>query len=384
MRTVPSLKFFLFATFAFLAPLSSVHAQQWNVEAQAGRIRSSLDPAATSAQTLALGLRFTDFDTDLGLSVGVPTSNTEAIWGALGGSRRLLALRGNFVAGVDLAGSAFALHDRANSSREDTDILGRRRVIDVPGFSGSAFGGQALPLVGYEGERFQVHARTGLSYFTSRFGDVNRQRSVIVSDLQATLLPSASVALMPAVRRYQSGDDVHTYAGLSAVAGTSGASVWGSAGQWIGMDSVGTALAGGATWQAHPRAALSFSARRDVFDALYLHPAQTSWGLSVSVRVGGVSALSPPVPATYNSGHATIRLDAAHAKSAPRIAGDFNNWKPQPMQRAGDAWTYTVQLSPGVYNYAFVESEGEWFVPKNHPGRKDDGMGGVVAVMVVR
>jgi hypothetical protein len=229
-----------------------------------------------------------------------------------------------------------------------------------------------------------VHARTGLSYFTSHFGEEQRDRTVLVSDLQVTLLPSASVALMPAVRSYQADGDRHTYAGLNAIAGNNTASVWGSAGQWIGMDSIGTAWAGGATWQAHPRAALSFSARRDVFDALYLHPAQTSWGLSVSVRVGGVSALTPPVPATYSSGRATIRLDADHAKSTPRIAGDFNNWKPQPMQRTGDAWTYTVQLTPGVYNYAFVEDEGEWFVPKNYPGRKDDGMGGVVAVLVVR
>jgi hypothetical protein len=66
------------------------------------------------------------------------------------------------------------------------------------------------------------------------------------------------------------------------------------------------------------------------------------------------------------------------------IAGDFTNWQPQPMQQTGKAWTYTTQLAPGVYNYAFVDANGTWFVPEDHPGRKDDGMGGSVAVLVVR
>jgi hypothetical protein len=53
------------------------------------------------------------------------------------------------------------------------------------------------------------------------------------------------------------------------------------------------------------------------------------------------------------------------------------------MQRTGERWTITVALAPGVYNYAFVNSRGDWFVPEKHPGRKADGMGGHVAVLVV-
>jgi hypothetical protein len=54
------------------------------------------------------------------------------------------------------------------------------------------------------------------------------------------------------------------------------------------------------------------------------------------------------------------------------------------MQRSGNHWVYTVALKPGVYNYAFVDPNGDWFVPEKHPGRKQDGMGGEVAVLVVR
>ena len=54
------------------------------------------------------------------------------------------------------------------------------------------------------------------------------------------------------------------------------------------------------------------------------------------------------------------------------------------MEREGDHWVYRVAVAPGVYNYAFVGADGTWFVPESVPGRKDDGMGGFVAVVVVR
>ena len=68
----------------------------------------------------------------------------------------------------------------------------------------------------------------------------------------------------------------------------------------------------------------------------------------------------------------------------PSVGGDFNQWKPAPMRREGKYWSYTVAASPGVYNYAFVTADGDWFVPEDVPGRRDDGMGGKVAVLVVK
>ena len=94
--------------------------------------------------------------------------------------------------------------------------------------------------------------------------------------------------------------------------------------------------------------------------------------------------MTPPVPSKYEGGRATIRLAASESKTAPSIAGDFNAWKPAPMRREGGYWTYIVTVDPGVYQYAFVGESGEWFVPKSVAGRKDDGMGGHVAVLVVR
>jgi hypothetical protein len=53
------------------------------------------------------------------------------------------------------------------------------------------------------------------------------------------------------------------------------------------------------------------------------------------------------------------------------------------MQREGREWTFRLPLAKGVYNYAFRSARGDWFVPTSTPGRRDDGFGGQVAVMVV-
>jgi hypothetical protein len=124
--------------------------------------------------------------------------------------------------------------------------------------------------------------------------------------------------------------------------------------------------------------------RRDTFDPLYRQPAQTSWSVGLSLQVGGAApSAAPPVPAAYVDGRATLRLPVAASGAQPSIAGDFNDWTPAPMTRDGDHWTYTVALARGVYHYAFVDPAGGWFVPEGVPGRRDDGMGGHVAVLVV-
>ena len=105
--------------------------------------------------------------------------------------------------------------------------------------------------------------------------------------------------------------------------------------------------------------------------------------MGVSYLVSGGRVVSAPIPARYENGRALIRVPASEVAGAPLIAGDFNDWKPQPMVAAGDAWEFTVALAPGVYHYAFVNERGEWFVPESTPGRRSDDMGGHVAVLIV-
>jgi hypothetical protein len=373
----------LFSAGMLVSAALPVRAQQWSAEVQAGRIRSSLDPGAAADQTLALGLRLDDGERSLSLSVGIPTSATDGVWGALSGAQRFAWSRAGFVAGIDLAGSAYLMHQRAGQ-REVPGPIGPPQIIAEPAYTGTAFAGQVLPLVGYEAARWQLHVRAGASLYKTEFAELERERRVMVSDAQLTITPSAGLALLPVVRRISSDGVHYTYAGASAIVANQLGSVWASAGFWPALDTVGTSWAAGANWDMHPRATLSLSGRRDSFDALYLNPPQTSWSIGLAVKLGRPAALRPPVPASYADGRAIIRLDNSHAASRPMIAGDFTNWKPRPMQQAADGWTYSAQLAPGVYNYAFVDANGKWFVPDDHPGRKPDGMGGVVAVLVVR
>jgi hypothetical protein len=384
MRSNPSRVIALASAIGLCIAATPVSAQEWHLSAHAGRIRSVLDPSATS-ESFALGLRYDDPDAGLRLSAGIPGSSNDALWGSAGGWKRFAArFGGNFRTGLDVAGNAFLAMDRTDRS---TPLPGPfdPPVSPLPDRDGHAVAGQALPMLGYEAARFQLHTRAGISRYAAEFGGQPLDRTVRLADFQVTLLPTTAVAIVPVIQTFRaSGEDASTYAGVSAIAASGAASAWGTIGQWSG-DGIGTPWAAGGRWRPHPLIALEVAARHDAFDPLYLQPAQTAWSLGVALRLGGrVRSVKPPVPAAYVDGRATIRLPASASKSQPSIAGDFNDWKPAPMQRDGEHWTYVVTVAPGVYNYAFVSAGGDWFVPESVAGRKSDGMGGHVAVLVVR
>jgi hypothetical protein len=383
-KAVGSVPVGVVAILLLLMTSSALRAQQWNVDAQAGRIHSALDPNAPQSQTVALGLRYDDEVTLLRVSGGVPMTSADPLWGSIAGARRIVTRTGAMMFGVDVGGHAVVLHDRVQPTRQFPrgGIFNPPEMDVEPSLSGSAFAAEALPVIGYEGLRTQAYLRAGVSHYASRFGDQSIDRTVRLADGQLTFAPSSSLMIMPAVRHYRAAEGNYTYTGVSALAGNNQVNGWATVGQWLSADA-STPWAAGASVRLHERAVVSGSVRRDVIDPLYLAPPQTAWNIGVSVLVGGKLLGAPPVPARYDGGRATIRLSTKDAPASLRIAGDFNDWKPAPMQRSGDDWTFTTALKPGVYNYAFVKEDGEWFVPAKYPGRKDDGMGGHVAVLVV-
>lgn len=368
---------------AAVCPPTLLLGQEWRLSTEAGRIRSALDPAA-AAPTISLGLRYEDPATGLRFSAGVPTNSDEALWGGIGAFKRLSIRGGAFLAGVDLLGNAFGLVDRAPGPISIPGPLDPPTAPDAQR-NGHALAGQVLPVVGFEGARLQVLAHAGVSRYASRIAGLSRDRSVSVTDLQVTYTAASSFAVSPILQRVQgAAESASTFAGVSVLAASSSGSVWAMLGRWS-PDSVADVQWGaGGRLRLHPLVSLEAMARHSAFDPLYLQPAQTSWSLGLSVLLGRSRVVSPPVPAAYSGGRALIRLPVSESKTAPSIAGDFNAWKPAPMRRDGTQWTYTVAVAPGVYHYAFVNSDGEWFVPKSVAGRKDDGMGGHVAVLVVR
>jgi hypothetical protein len=91
-----------------------------------------------------------------------------------------------------------------------------------------------------------------------------------------------------------------------------------------------------------------------------------------------------PVAAEVGAGGVTLRIPGRGLRQAPSVAGDFSGWRPLRMVRSGEFWVIRLDLAPGAYRYAFRTADGEWFVPDSVPGRRDDGMGGVSALLLVR
>ncbi|HEX7980042.1 MAG TPA: hypothetical protein VF461_15640 [Gemmatimonadaceae bacterium] len=374
----------LFAALGLTMSSAPLAAQEWRVSAQAGRIRSALDPAPS--ESFALGLSYDDANTGLRLSGGVPTHSADPLRGGASAWKRLSMQHGGLLAGLDVAGNAFLAFDRAGQRSSSLPGLLDPSVPTRVDRSGHALAGQAMPVLGYEWAAVQLQARAGVSRYAAKFGDQRADRSVTLADLQATVTPTSSLAIVPVVRRFQApGEAAAMFTGISAVTASTVGSLWASVGQWTGGRSEGTPWSVGGRLSLHPLVSLDGAVRRDTYDPLALQPAQTSWSIGLSVLASGrARPVAPPVAAAYVNGRATIQLPVSATNIRPSIAGDFNAWKPVPMERVGDHWTYTVAVARGVYNYSFVGADGTWFVPDGVPGRKDDGMGGVVAVVVVR
>jgi len=301
--------------------------------------------------------------------------------------------RGRFLAGLDASGSAFAFQVTRHvtgSVPAPLDPFGAAPSVVAATSSGRALAGELLPVVAFSAGALRLQARSGISYYGTSSHDARRDRVVGVSDAQLSFQPATGLALVPVLRHYAPHDEGDaTFAGLSAIAATGPLKVSGSVGRWMkapaamGADKSAWSAAG--ELKLAGRASMSATAQHDGVDPLYLSPALTSWSVGVSILIGArPKAPAVPVAARYENGVATIRLPSKLFASPPQVAGDFNNWTPVAMERDGETWRYSVAARPGVYNYAFVASDGTWYVPDGVPGRKDDGMGGHVAVLVVQ
>jgi len=383
----------IFATAAMLIALpAGSNAQGWHADVQVGKLRSTLDPTVEATQSLGAGLGYDDSLTAFRLSAGGNTQGASSNWGAVALSKRLAAHSGAVSTGMDLAGNGFVVQNRTPGAIKPGGLFTPPTITPSSTTSGNAVAISALPLIGFGRDKVQFLAHGGVSYYNASIAGQQRDRTVGLADAQLTIQENPNFSLIPVVRAFKAQNESgSTFGGISALASQDRVSFWASVGQWFASpDSASSSKVAwqlGGSLRLSDRAAVNASARHDAFDPLYLNPPQTSWSIGLSIALGPVThRVAAPIPAAYHSGRATIKLPASAAANQPAlsIAGDFNNWTPAPMQREGDSWIYTIAIAPGVYNYAFVASNGDFFVPTNVPGRKDDGMGGQVAVLVVQ
>ena len=64
------------------------------------------------------------------------------------------------------------------------------------------------------------------------------------------------------------------------------------------------------------------------------------------------------------------------------LAGDFNNWKPEPMTKCENGFHASVKLEPGVYRYKFVV-DGLWKVDPSAKGSRRNDFGTTDSVLIV-
>ena len=148
----------------------------------------------------------------------------------------------------------------------------------------------------------------------------------------------------------------------------------------------GSKAAGGASAQffATPRVALELSGGSYLPDPYQGFP-QVGF-VSVGVRLHG-SARTPrvrfaPLVPGVRGDSAVVRFRMAGARSVA-MAGDWNSWEQVPLRPLGDeVWEGVLRLRRGLYHFNLLVDGSDWVVP-NGVATVPDGLGGMVAVLIV-
>lgn len=350
-------------------------AQGWVADVQAARSSFGTPPLNAVSTNASLGLRFNRDRRYLHGAVAAPLQEGDLGWGFLSLGDRVSLRRGRFEVGVDPSVLAHA-------QRDPSTELG-----------GSGVRAELLPVVSASVGSVVAEFRSGGSWYRGRIGEESWTRDLHTTDLGVsyprTLASGRTLRVDGDLRHLRAGggEEAYTWAGLLVSGGSGRTSWWASTGRWVaGLEdeAAKTAFGGGVSWALAASTALSVAVRREPFDPVFLGTDRTSWGVGLRHRLGA----SPPAPPRAGvelrrMGRIVVRLPLDASSHPPRVAGDFTDWELRPMHRRGHHWEAEFVVSPGLYHYAFRSGEGDWFVPSGVQGRRQDGMGGWVAVVLV-
>jgi hypothetical protein len=366
--------FLLLAAGGLLLP-GALQAQGWSAEVHGARSSFDTPPLTSVSTNAALGLRYGRDRRLFGVTAAFPLASDNLLWGALSAGDRWTLRRGRNELGVDLFGQGHVQEDPV------TDESGMGLHLQFLPMASTSLG----PLV--------LEARSGGARYRGRIGQEDWSRTLHHSDLTVRVPVrqegNSSVHLETELRhlRPNAPEDAYTWLGGSATASFGRSRTWISVGRWMeGLDETSSSvgIGGGLGVALSRRLVASAQARRQAFDPLFLGTDRTSWSLGVSYRLGAAAPPPPRAGAEFRgSRQVTIRIPLSESGAPPAVAGDFSGWDPIPMHRRGLNWEVMLELSPGLYHYAFQAEDGSWFVPPQVPGRRDDGMGGWTATLLV-
>lgn len=346
---------------------SSAAAQQWSIDAYAGRATYSDVAPEVGATNAVLGVRYaTPGGGWLYASAAAPLGASDPFWGAAGLGRRVATQTGAFRFGIDLAGHGYAFRDP--------------EVAEV-GTGGTLIG---MPVIVLGGAPARVELRSGVRQYGLSYLGTGYSRGLHESDVRVLVRAAPTLDLVGEVRYARAEEDAYPYAGGSASLVVGPVDVWASAGRWLHDALPEVAWAAGARVDVGHRFDVWASLQHDATDPLYWNSPRRSWNLGLSRTFGAApEPLLIAAAAVPAAGGVTFTVPVSEAADAPSVAGDFNAWQLVPLRRAGDVWRITLPISRGTYHYAFRAADGSWFLPSSVQARLDDGFGGVSALLIV-
>jgi Glycogen recognition site of AMP-activated protein kinase len=105
------------------------------------------------------------------------------------------------------------------------------------------------------------------------------------------------------------------------------------------------------------------------------------FGSTRATRVAAARRFAALVP--ERRGDSVVVQFRFHGVQTVAIAGDWNTWEPSPLRVVGDdVWEGTMVLASGMYHFNLLVDGQTWVVP-NGVATVPDGLGGMVAVLIV-
>lgn len=343
-------------------------AQEWMLDAYAGR--AFYDPVSANLGTSngVLGIRYAGAGEGwFYLSAAAPFGAEDPLWAATGLGRRLTLGGGRLSAGLDAGAHGYVYRHRSHSAAG----------------AGATF--HALPFVTMVQGAVHLELHSGVTQYGSTFSGQTTSRTLHDSGVRLILRGAFPFEFTGEGRNVRAEEGNYAYAGASASVSHGRGAIWAGVGRWLSDAIPDLSWGTGVSVALGREYGVWAAIRRESSHPLYWTDSRQSWNVGVSRRLGPAVGARAPAPASTDiaAGHVTIRVPLSEDTAGLFVAGDFTDWNPVAMVRSDGHWTVTLAVVPGFHHYAFRSADGRWFVPESVPGRRDDGFGGHVAVLLV-
>ncbi|HEX2094761.1 MAG TPA: glycogen-binding domain-containing protein, partial [Longimicrobiaceae bacterium] len=244
---------------------------------------------------------------------------------------------------------------------------------------------EAAPTLEIQRDRWGLELSSALVQSWTRISNLDNSLIALDGAAVLTAAPTPRVEIGVIGRYLLLPEGGYPHLGVSVQLSRRVGSVWAFGGRWLTelMESPRTGYGVGGRVSLGEETGFLASWQQEPSDPIYASTPRRTWSVQVSRTLGRRPAPVPPVSVPPPAdGLVAIRLPVSAAEAAPFVLGDFTEWKPVAMTRAGEFWEVRLPIPSGVYRYGFRSADGSWFLPDSVP-RADDGMGGESAVLVV-